>query len=60
MDGAHGSAQTSRPLVGAAPFLSEPEFEAACDSLAEKYQDGGWTEDSLGLHIQVGTNLKPE
>ena len=61
MDNAPGSAQTSLQLVEAAPFLSVLEFEAACDSLAKKYQDGGWNEDSLGLHIQVRlhTSLPP-
>lgn len=54
MDDAHGFPQTFRPLVKTAPFLSEQEFEAACDSLAVKYQDGEWNEDSLGLRIQVG------
>ena len=53
-------AQMSLPAVEAAPFLSELEFEAACDSLVEKYQDGGWNEDSLGLHIQVRPISKPE
>lgn len=55
MDDAHGSPQTFRLLVETAPFMSEQEFEAACDSLAVKYQEGEWNEDSLGLRIQVGT-----
>ena len=60
MDNDHEPAQMPLPAVEAAPFLSGLEFEAACDSLLEKYQDGGWSEDSLGLHIQVRPILKHE
>ncbi|KAA6416287.1 MAG: hypothetical protein FRX48_01007 [Lasallia pustulata] len=55
MDDAHGSAPTSLQLVEAAPFLSALEFEAVCDYLVEKYQDGGWADNSLALHIQRKT-----
>lgn len=57
MDDAHGSAPTSLQLVEAAPFLSALEFEAVCDYLVEKYQDGGWADNSLALHIQASRRI---